>query len=68
MSVLPSPSNATQQTVAWQKAFQAIAKDLDASFSKLSDEISKRCSILDKPVRVKVAAWLKKLSEEVGRA
>jgi hypothetical protein len=41
--------------------------DLDSAFTKYRGEIKERAKILDKSLRVRIAAWLAKLSEEVGR-
>jgi len=56
----------TPQYAAWQSAYKYNARDLDSGFAKLQDEIQSRCTIIDKYLKVKVAAWMKRLSEEVG--
>ena len=51
---------------AWPAAVRSSdPRSLDTAYGKLRDEVRARCTILDKTVRFKVAAWLKKLSEEV---
>ncbi|KAL4548093.1 hypothetical protein Ndes2526B_g07296 [Nannochloris sp. 'desiccata'] len=52
---------------AWSVAYSdTIVKNcgLESVFSKLGGEIKERSRILDKSLRVKIAAWLAKLSEE----
>ena len=39
--------------------------DLDETFTKLRADIKERAKILDKSLRVKVAAWLTKLAQDV---
>jgi hypothetical protein len=55
---------------AWSVAYSDIIVKkcgLDSAFAKLGGEIKERSKILDKSLRVKITAWLAKLSEEVRR-
>jgi len=55
---------------AWSVAYSdTIVKNFgsDSVFTKLKGEIKERSRILDKSLRVKITAWLAKLSEEVRR-
>jgi hypothetical protein len=58
---------------AWTVAYSdTIVKsgsilNLDEAFTKFRGEIKERAKILDKSLRVKISAWLAKLSEEVSR-
>jgi hypothetical protein len=52
---------------AWSVAYSDCDSilHLDSAFNKYRGEIKERAKILDKTLRMKIAAWIAKLSEEV---
>ena len=62
----PKYSSTTPSLYAQQRNSGGFSFNNDDSFKKLCNEIQIRSKILEKPLRIKINAWISKINSEVG--